>query len=93
MDRYKGPARLEWWANSSTCLGHKEIDLNVQVQDSAWQASATYLDSPAATDQEAWSWLLELSPNVELVLPGSERAHIEVRVEEAADGHVTLGTP
>lgn len=93
MDRYEGPARLEWWANSSTCLGYKEIDLSVQVEGVDWRAGAAYRELPKATDREAWSWLLELSPYVELVLPGPDRAHIEVRVEEAADGHVTLSTP
>lgn len=92
MDRYEGPARLEWWANNSTCLGYQEIDLTVQVEGATWQACATYLESPRTTDPQAWSWLLELSPYVELVLPGSERAHIEVVVEEADDGRLTLTT-
>lgn len=66
------------------------IDLNVQVEGSGWQATATYADSPTDTDREAWTWLLELSPYVKLVMPGTESTHIEALATEGGDGRLTL---
>lgn len=93
MDRYEGPARLEWWANGSTCLAAAEIEMTAMAQSTAWQASATL--APALRDQEreGWSFLLELSPYATLVLPGPSGGEIEVHVEEAGDGHLVLTTP
>lgn len=95
VDGYEGPARLEWWANSSTCLAavEIEIELTATVQGTSWQASAA--PAPALDDQEreGWSFLLELSPYATLVIPGASDGGIEVYVEEAGADRLVLTTP
>lgn len=93
MDGHEGPARLEWWANSSTCLAAVEIELTATVQGTSWEASA--VPAPALDDQEweGWSFLLELSPYATLVLPGAREGGIEVHVEEAGADRLVLTTP
>ncbi|GAB3881805.1 hypothetical protein GCM10029964_038510 [Kibdelosporangium lantanae] len=59
MDSYTGPARLEWQANSSTCLGSFDVDLSVVVDDAGWHASATFLTPPQGED---WALLMRLDP-------------------------------
>ncbi len=93
MDRYEGPARLEWWANTSTCLAAAEIDLTITVQDAMWQATADPAPPLQGEDREGWSFLLRLSPYATLVLPGEANDRIEVHVEEADAGHLVLTAP
>ncbi|WP_405525945.1 hypothetical protein OG592_00900 [Streptomyces avidinii] len=40
MDRFVGQARLEWWANQSTCLEMYDIDITVTV-DAVGKSRAT----------------------------------------------------
>ena len=93
VDRYSGPARLEWWANASTCLATAEIDLTVTVQDATWRAAAGPAPPLQGEERAGWSLLLEFSPYATLVLPGAANGRIEVHVEQADDGHLVLSVP
>ena len=62
MDRYEGPARLEWWANRGTCLGSAEVALSVSVDASTWHASATFAQPLNGEDREGWSFLMDVDP-------------------------------
>lgn len=86
VDRYVGPAWLEWWANRSTCLGSVEVDLQVTVDDGGWRASATFATPLEGEEREAWEFLMRLGPYFTLRLREDERATIEVRVEEFERG-------
>lgn len=86
VDRYAGPAWLEWWANRETCLGSVEVNLQVTVDDEGWRASATFAMPLVGEDREAWEFLMRLDPYFTLRLPEDEQATIEVRVEESEPG-------
>lgn len=91
MDSYAGPARLEWQANSSTCLGSFDVDLAVVVDDAGWHASATFVTPPRGQDREGWAFLMRLGPYLTLRLLEDEQATILVRVDEGAqEGHLLL---
>jgi hypothetical protein len=91
VDSYAGPARLEWQANSDTCLGSFDVDLTVVVDDAGWHASATFAARPQGEDREAWSFLMQLDPYFTLRLLEGEHATILVRVdEEEEEGRLLL---
>jgi hypothetical protein len=93
MDRYDGPARLEWWANRSTCLGSAEVRVTVTVDGEDWRATAD-LEPPLTTDErEGWSFLLELSPYFTLVFLDEPGAQLDVHVEEVDRGQLVLTAP
>ena len=86
VDRYAGPAWLEWWANKETCLGSVEVNLQVTADDEGWHASATFATPLVGEDKEAWEFLMQLDPCFTLRLREDEQATIEVRVGEAEPG-------
>jgi hypothetical protein len=90
MDRYEGPARLEWWANRSTCLGSVDVELTVAVDAAGWQVSAAFASQLDEDEQEGWSFLMDLDPYFTLRLLEDEGATIDVGVVEGADGRLTL---
>ena len=93
VDRYAGPAWLEWWANRDTCLGSVEVNLQVTVDDEGWHASATFAAPLVGEDREAWEFLMQLDQYFTLRLREDEQATIEVRVEEAEpDERLVLST-
>jgi hypothetical protein len=91
VDSYEGPARLEWQANSDTCLGSFDVDLTVVVDDTGWHASATFVAPPQGEDREGWAFLMQLGPYFTLRLLEDEQATILVHVnEEAQEGRLLL---
>lgn len=84
---------MEWWANRSTCLGSADIVLAVTVEDGTWHARAELNPQLTGVDREGWLFLMQLSPYFTLVLPGDETGRIDVLVEEAVDGRLTLTAP
>ena len=83
MDRYAGPARLEWWANRHTCLGAVEVNLEVTVDAAGWHASARFAAPLVDEELEGWSFLMLLDPCFTLRLLEDDQATIDVRVEQA----------
>jgi len=91
MDRYAGPARLEWWANSTTCLGSFDVNVTAVVDDAGWHTSATFVAPPRGEDREGWLFLLRLDPHFTLRPLADEQATILVRVaEDQGDGRLLL---
>lgn len=86
MDGYVGPARLEWHANSVTCLGLIDVDLSVVVDDVGWHASARFVAPLLGEDREGWRFLPQLDPYFTLRFLEDGQATILVRVDEEADG-------
>ncbi|WP_242908748.1 hypothetical protein [Actinomadura terrae] len=90
MDTYEGSARLEWWANTLTCLSSEGVRVVIVSDDSGWLASATFSPPLTAEEQEGWRFLMALSPAFLLRFDDDEDAEIEVHVEEASEGKLTL---
>lgn len=91
VDSYVGHARLEWWANSDTCLGAWDVNLTVTVDDAGWHASATFDASPQGEEREGWSFLMRLDPHFTVRFLEDEEATILVRVdEEPPEGRLLL---
>lgn len=90
VDRYEGPARLEWWANTSTCLGSVDVEVSVTVDARGWHASAAFASRLDDDEQEGWSFLMDLSPYFTLRLLEDEGSTIDVGVVEEPDGRLTL---
>ncbi|SCD89678.1 hypothetical protein GA0115253_102288, partial [Streptomyces sp. Termitarium-T10T-6] len=91
MDRFVGQARLEWWANQSTCLGTYDIAITVTVDaDGEWWATGRQATALHATERESWDFLLEMDPHFSLAFPGEDCGGIMVRVVETDDGTLTL---
>jgi hypothetical protein len=91
VDRYAGPARLEWWANRHTCLGAVDVNLEVTVNASGWHASAKFAKPLAGEELEGWSVLMLLDPYFTLRLLEDEQATIDVNVKQAQlDGPLVL---
>jgi hypothetical protein len=68
--QYLGPARLEWWANASTCLAayHVTVVLEPATEERATIGTGrAHLDLDA--DVEAFAWLCNLDPVFLLCLP------------------------
>ena len=64
MDRYEGPARLEWWANPSMCIGEYGVDFTVTIdQAGVWRASARFAVELDGEGREGWDFLMELDPH------------------------------
>ncbi|MCX4808030.1 hypothetical protein OG594_41665 [Streptomyces sp. NBC_01214] len=91
MNRFVGQARLEWWANQSTCLEMYDIDITVTV-DAAGKLRATgrHAKSLDTTQREGWAFLMEMDPHFSLAFPGDDRGGITVRVVEAEKGTLSL---
>jgi len=90
VDRYEGPARLEWWANRGTCLGAFKVQLSVAADAAGWHASATFASQHDEEVQEGWSFLMGLDPYFTLRLLEDEGSTIDVEVIEEPDGRLTL---
>jgi hypothetical protein len=91
MDRYEGPARLEWWANDSICLDKFEIDITVTVDASgAWHTSGRHSTVLDTTGRKGWNFLMGMDPHFSLAFAGEDRGTVMVRVDEAKDGVLTL---
>ncbi|MFE3203435.1 hypothetical protein [Embleya sp. NPDC059237] len=86
-----GSARLEWWANTSICLGEYEIDITITVDAAnAWHASGRHSIALDTTGREGWDFLMEMDPLFSLAFPGEDRGHLLVQVDEAKDGTLIL---
>ncbi|MEU1418102.1 MULTISPECIES: hypothetical protein [unclassified Streptomyces] len=91
MDRFVGRARLEWWANRSTCLEMYDIDVTVTVDAAGeWRATGRHAHALDTTQREGWDFLMEMDPHFSVAFPGEDRGGITVRVVEAKDGALTL---
>ncbi|MEU2623093.1 hypothetical protein ABZ642_34145 [Streptomyces sp. NPDC007157] len=91
MDRFVGQARLEWWANHSTCLEMYDIHVTVTVDAAGkWRATGRHANALDTTQREGWDFLMEMDPHFSVAFPGEDRGGITVRVLEAKDGALTL---
>jgi hypothetical protein len=87
MDRYVGPARLEWWTNQSTCLDEYEIDITVTVDAAGtWQASGQHSVALDTTQREGWDFLMGMDPHFSLALPGEDRGGSPTKGLGSSDG-------
>ncbi|MGW7138371.1 hypothetical protein [Streptomyces xanthophaeus] len=86
-----GQARLEWWANPSTCLGTYDIDITVTVDAvGTLRAAGRHAKSLDTAQREGWDFLMEMDPHFSLAFPGEDRGGITVRVVEAGSGTFSL---
>ncbi|MFI6967087.1 hypothetical protein [Streptomyces sp. NPDC050255] len=91
MDRFVGQARLEWWANQSTCLEMYDVDITVTVDAAGkWRATGRHALALDTIQSEGWDFLMEMDPHFSIAFPGEDRGGITVRVVEAGDGTLTL---
>ncbi|RKE22345.1 hypothetical protein [Streptomyces sp. TLI_171] len=77
MDIWRGPARLEWWANDSVCLGDFGVVVEVRVEDGVWSGAASFAPALTAAEQEV-AELLFMEPLFHLNLGGGLGAPVEV---------------
>ncbi|WP_129766748.1 hypothetical protein [Streptomyces sp. L-9-10] len=76
MDRYEGTARLEWWANRSTCLARISVRIVPTVGSGTWDAAASPpLDRDAREDVQL---LIEASPYFTLRFEDDSATEVEV---------------
>jgi len=62
MDRWQGPATLEWWADWLTCLGGFGVRVTAHVTGSDWVCEAV-LDPPLAeNEREGFDLLMARDP-------------------------------
>lgn len=91
MDRFVGQARLEWWANHSTCFGIYDIDITVTVDAvGKWRATGRHATALDTTQREGWDFLMGMDPHFSIAFSGEDRGGIMVRVVEAEDGTLAL---
>ncbi|MFI0990736.1 hypothetical protein [Streptomyces exfoliatus] len=91
MDRFAGQARLEWWANQSTCLEMYDIDITVTVDTVGTLRATGRHAHPLDTNQrDAWDFLMEMDPHFSVTFPGEDRGRIMVRVLKAENGTLQL---
>ncbi|MFC1436654.1 hypothetical protein ABUW04_00135 [Streptacidiphilus sp. N1-10] len=91
MDRLAGQARLEWWANHSTCLEMYDIDIIVTVDAAGmWRATGRHADALDTPQRAGWDFLMEMDPHFSVAFPGEDRGGIMVKVVEAEDGTLTF---
>lgn len=90
MDRYQGPARLEWWANKDTCLASIDVRLLVVSDSAGWRSTAAFASPLTGEDREGWEFLMMLSPYFTLRFESEEDARIDVRVDELEEGELVL---
>lgn len=82
MDRYQAPARLEWWANRSTCLGAVTVEVDIAWSaESGWDAKAVLTPPLAGDDREGFEFLMALSPFFTLRLTDDSTFPVAVEVE------------
>ena len=62
MDSYEGTARLEWWANRSTCWGRLGVRVTVRVTGNDWTCDAILEPPLSAEDRENFDVLMKLDP-------------------------------
>jgi hypothetical protein len=85
MDRYQGAARLEWWANRSTCLGAVAVEVDVVWSaEGSWEATAVLTPPLTGEDLEGFEFLMTMSPFFTLRFP--DESTFPVGVEAVADG-------
>ncbi|HCT76210.1 MAG TPA: hypothetical protein DGG94_04095 [Micromonosporaceae bacterium] len=85
LDQIESPARLEWWANSVTCLADVEVDVTISVAETGWHARAALRPD---VDDEALDFLLELDPLFTLRFP--DGSHIDVIAGRSGPGWLVL---
>ena len=91
MEHFVGQARLEWWANQSTCLEMYDIDITVTVGSVGnWEGTGRHASVLDTTQREGWDVLMEMDPHFSIAFAGEDRGRITVRVIEAEDGTLTL---
>lgn len=80
MDRYENTARLEWWANPSTCLARIPVRVTATTSAGEWEAVISPpLDHGAREDLKL---LLDADPCFTLHFDASA---IEVQAEDLDD--------
>ncbi|GLW59554.1 hypothetical protein [Kitasatospora phosalacinea] len=85
MDSYEGPARLEWWANGSTCLGEFDVQVSIRPADDNWVCDALLGPELLSDDRrEVFDRLMDLDPV--FTLRFHEGSEILVNVVKARDG-------
>ncbi|MFD7781942.1 hypothetical protein ACFV4Q_02335 [Streptomyces nojiriensis] len=91
MDRFVGQARLEWWANQSTCLDTYDIDITVTADAvGTLRATGRHANALDTTQREGWDFLMEMDPHFSIAFPNEDRGGIMVRVVEAEDETLLL---
>lgn len=78
MDSYDGAARLDWWANRSTCLGSYGVRVAVRVSGDVRTCEATVEPRLSAEDQEGFDFLMELDPLFTLRFDDESTVLVEV---------------
>ncbi|WP_407841153.1 hypothetical protein ACE1OC_39815 [Streptomyces sp. DSM 116496] len=89
MDRCEGTARLEWWANASTCLVRVSVEVTATSADAgAWEAVISPPLDLAA--REILEQLIDADPCFTLRFDGFEGADASVVLVQA-EGFDGLG--
>ena len=66
MDRYAGPAALEWWANRWTCLGRFDAHVLIDALPDGWCCVAAPVRSWTEAEREGFDFLMSLDPVFDL---------------------------
>ncbi|UUU37635.1 hypothetical protein [Streptomyces sp. NBC_00162] len=89
MYRFVGQARLEWWANHSTCLEMYDITVTVDAVGTL-RATGRHASTLDTTQREGWDFLMEMAPYFSIAFLSEDRGGIVVRVIEAENGTLSL---
>ncbi|MCU7727060.1 hypothetical protein ODJ79_25310 [Actinoplanes sp. KI2] len=82
MDRFEGPCRLDWWANSSTNLGGCEIAVVITPTETGWDAHG-HLISDDEDERDEFAFLCDLDPV--FTLRFADESTVAVTVHPADD--------
>jgi hypothetical protein len=86
MDSLATAARLEWWANSLTCLAAFPVSVTIAVGEQGWQATGQLARSEEGPDLAAFC---ELDETFDLRLPDDSTVVVVVTALTPG-GSVTL---
>jgi len=89
MDSVATAARLEWWANSQTCLAAFEVSVTIAVDAHGWRAAGQLTRTEEAPELAA---LCELDEAFDLRFPDGSTAVVLVTAL-APTGSFTLTEP
>ncbi|MFJ8233117.1 hypothetical protein ACIQ9E_24715 [Streptomyces sp. NPDC094448] len=80
MDSYQATAALEWWANTSLCLGGYEVLVTVRVTGDDWACEAVFGPEPLSDeDREGFDFLMDLDPVFTLRFHEGSEILVDVR--------------
>ncbi|MCD9194771.1 hypothetical protein [Streptomyces albireticuli] len=78
MDAHEGPARLEWWGNSSTSLGGFDVRVTVRAVDGDWTCDAILDGPPPEEHREVFDALMGADPVFTLRFDGDAGILVDV---------------